>query len=332
MKAISVTPERKLIVREIPGPDAPPAGHVVLRTEACTINPGDKFFLNAPSLLPGMQKKHDVWGASGAGKVVAVGAGVPEEWMGRSLAVYRSLAPTDDTVGTWSAFMVMPVGCCALIPEGLEARDYSGSLVNVITAYAFAKQAQADGHRGVLITAGTSATGVALAGIATKLGLPTVSVVREEEGRRELHELGIGEVLAQSDPGFDADVQAALERLSATAVFDGVGGALLTRLVPRLAQGSTIYSYGYLGGYDTPLQIPTRLLLTKGLTVRGFSNFASPTVRDPKNLEAALRHIGELLALPPCKTPVGRTYAFEDIDEAIAAVGKGKGKPVLLPG
>jgi NADPH:quinone reductase-like Zn-dependent oxidoreductase len=331
MKALCVTPDRTLIVSDIPAPSDPPPEHVVLRIEACAINPGDKFFLNAPPLRAAPRSKHDVWGASGAGTVVAVGAGVPLEWVGRRVAVYRSLSPSEHTLGTWSTLAQMPVRCCALIPEGLDARDYSGSLVNVITAYAFAKQAQADGHRGMLITAGTSATGMALVGIARSFGLPTVAIVRDEAGRQKLHGLGADEVMAQSDASFDTDVQAAIERRAATAVFDGVGGALLTRLVPRLAQASTVYSYGYLGGHDIPLQIPTVLLMTKALTLRSFSNFASPTVRNPQNLDAALRHIGELLALPHCKTPLGRTYTFEQIDEAMAALGKGEGKPVLLP-
>ena len=48
--------------------------------------------------------------------------------------------------------------------------------------------------------------------------------------------------------------------------------------------------------------------MTKPLTLRSFSNFASSTVRDPHNLDAAHRHISELLVLPHCKTPLGRTY------------------------
>jgi len=299
--------------------------------EACTINPGDKFFLNAPPHRAAPRSKYDVWGASGAGTVLAVGAGVPPHWVGRSVAVYRSLSPSEHALGTWSTLAQLPARCCALIPEGLEARDYSGSLVNVITAYAFAKQAEADGHRGVLITAGTSATGMALVGIARSFGLRTVAIVRTEAGLHKLRGLGADEVVAQSDASFDSDVQGAVEQRAATAVFDAVGGTLLTRLAPKLAQASTIYSYGYLGGQDVPLQIPTVLLMTKALILRSFSNFASPTVRDPDQLDAALHQIGELLALPHCKSPPGRAYRFEQIDEAMAALGQGEGKPVLLP-
>ncbi|WP_437521953.1 zinc-binding dehydrogenase [Sorangium sp. So ce726] len=331
MKALCVTPDRSLVVRDVPAPRDPPPEHVVLRMEACAINPGDKFFLSAPPPRGARRGEHDVWGASGAGTVVAAGAGVPPEWVGRRVAVYRSLSPSDPALGTWSTLAQMHARCCALIPDGLDARDYSGSLVNVITAYAFAKQAQADGHRGALITAGTSATGVALVGIARSFGLATVAIVRGEAGRQKLSGLGADDVIAQSDASFDTDVQVAIERRAATAVFDGVGGALLTRLVPRLAHASTVHSYGHLGGRDVPLQIPTALLMTKALTLRSFSNIASPTVREPQSLDAALRHIGDLLALPHCKTPLGRTYTFEQIDEAMAAIGNGEGKPLLLP-
>ena len=248
------------------------------------------------------------------------------------MAVYRSLSPSPHTLGTWCELAQLPMRTCALIPEGLEARDYSGSLVNVITAYAFAKQAQADGHRGVLITAGTSATGVALVGLARTCGLSTGSIVRAEGGRQKLRGLGAEDVIAQSDASFETEVRAVLERHAATAVFDGVGGALVTRLIPQLAPGSTIYSYGSLGGHDVPVQVPTVLLMTKGLTLRSFGNFGTATVREPQNLDAALRHIGELLALPNFKTPLGRTYTFEQIDEAMETVGKDEGKPVLIAG
>jgi NADPH2:quinone reductase len=85
MKAICVTPDRTLTVRDVPPPGDPAPEHVVIRVEACTINPGDKFFLSAPPLRAAPGSQHDVWGASGAGTVLAVGTGVPPEWVGRSV-------------------------------------------------------------------------------------------------------------------------------------------------------------------------------------------------------------------------------------------------------
>ena len=75
MQALCVTPERKVVTRELAAPSDPPAEHLIVRMEACTINPGDKFFLNAPSLRELPSSQHGVWGASGAGTVVVAAEG-----------------------------------------------------------------------------------------------------------------------------------------------------------------------------------------------------------------------------------------------------------------
>ena len=58
------------IARDIPTPEKPVADHVVIRMDACAINPGDKFFLGRtpPPDLP--LSVYDVWGVSGAGIVL----------------------------------------------------------------------------------------------------------------------------------------------------------------------------------------------------------------------------------------------------------------------
>ncbi len=64
MKAICVTPDRELEVRDVPTPDAPAAGHVLIDMDASAINHGDKTFLKmpgaaGPAAAPG---RHAVWG------------------------------------------------------------------------------------------------------------------------------------------------------------------------------------------------------------------------------------------------------------------------------
>ena len=80
-------------------PENPVADHVIIRMDACAINPGDKFFLGRtpPPDLP--VRVYDVWGVSGAGTVVAVGEGVPPSYVGKKVAVYRSLQNSKNLVG-----------------------------------------------------------------------------------------------------------------------------------------------------------------------------------------------------------------------------------------
>src|SRR5471030_1639714 len=103
MKAICVTPSRGLEVRDIPTPAEPAPGHVLVAMEASAINHGDKTFLKMPNAAGNALavQQHNVWGASGAGKVIALGAGVPAEYAGRQVAIYRSLGRSPESVGLW---------------------------------------------------------------------------------------------------------------------------------------------------------------------------------------------------------------------------------------
>ena len=52
MKAICVTTERTLELRDIPAPERPPPGHVVVDMDSAAITHGDKFFLTRPMPAP----------------------------------------------------------------------------------------------------------------------------------------------------------------------------------------------------------------------------------------------------------------------------------------
>ena len=59
--------------------------------DACAINPGDKFFLGRTPPPDLALSLYNVWGVSGAGTVMAAGEGVPPGYVGKKVAVYRSL-------------------------------------------------------------------------------------------------------------------------------------------------------------------------------------------------------------------------------------------------
>ena len=328
MKAICVGPDRSLIGRDIPTPEKPVADHVIIRMDACAINPGDKFFLGRtpPPDLP--LSLYDVWGASGAGTVVAVGEGVPLSYAGRKVAVYRSLQKTTDLVGTWCEYAQLHRLNCVLLPDEVATRDYSGSLVNAITPYAFWRQAANEGHKGVLITAGASATGIAMLGIALTNRIPVLSLVRDEAGQKELKNFGAENVLVQESGTFQNDMAELSRQLETTAVFDGVGAEVVNRIAPALPPHATVYSYGRLGK-EGAFSIAWELLMAKDLTLKSFSNFRTTTVQNPLELEAALQQLSAMLAMPHFRTKQGKAFEFEKVQDAISYVGQDGEKPIL---
>jgi len=331
MKAICTTATRDLEVRDIPTPTEAAAGHLLIEMTASAINHGDKTFLKRPASvgtsLAAVQ--HDVWGASGAGKVIAVGAGVPSRYLGRQVAVYRSLGRSAQSVGLWSERSQMPYTNCLILPDHVSAMDYSGSLVNAMTAYAFIQEIIAAGHRGIIVTAGHSATGNAIAALARHQGLATIFVVRSAAARDALRAAGCEHVIERRE-GLTSALAELSSKLGTTAVFDGVGGQLLSDVATALPMDSTIWCYGFLDA-TSPISFPTALLMAKNLTIRRFSNFDTPTVRDSVKLEAALQALERLIDDPLFRTRLGKTFAYGDIEAAMAYEGTQGAKAILTP-
>ena len=264
MRAICVNSQRKMEVREIPRPEHPAADHLLIRMETCTINSGDKAFLRMPSMAMSTTQ-HGIWGASGSGTVVEIGAGVPESYRNQRVIVYKPLVRSEHIVGTWSEYSQLHYLTSAIVPKTFGLPEFDCSLVNLITPYAFAKQIVAEGHRGILVTAGNSATGRAMLGIGEALGLPIVSLVRDQKGRDELLQLKASHVLVINEPDFGEKLAAVTAQVGATAVFDGVGAALIGEIIALSPANSTLYSYGYLSGLS-PLSLDLVQLMMKNTT------------------------------------------------------------------
>ena len=330
MKAICVTPGRELEVCDIPAPTAPASGHVLIDMDASAINHGDKTFLRKPTAAGNALAldRHNVWGASGAGQVVAVGAGVPAEYTGKQVAVYRSLRRSPESIGLWCERAQVPYSACLILPEHARARDYCGSLVNVMTAYAFLEEIAEAGHKGVIVTAGNSATGHALAALARSRKLPAIFLVRTEEAHEALCRLGAEHVIITSE-GFTNTLSVLSAELGTTAVFDGVGGDLLTRIAPGLPMNSTVYFYGLLGG-AVPVSIQSVLFMMKNLTLKRFSNFESRTVKDHDKLVSALKALECVIDDPMFRTRIGKEFRFDQVDLAVAYESPDGAKAILL--
>ncbi|MCX4162756.1 MULTISPECIES: Zn-dependent oxidoreductase [Paraburkholderia] len=330
MKAICVTPSRGLEVRDVPTPDQPAPGHVVIDMDASAINHGDKTFLRVPTAAGSVpvSGRHDVWGASGSGRIVALGAGVPEEYAGKQVAIYRALARSPENVGLWCEKAHMRHTSCLILPDHVRARDYCGSLVNVMTAYAFLEEIVEAGHKGVIVTAGNSATGHALAALARKRNVPAIFLVRTEAARDALRASGVEHVIVTRE-GFTDTLAALSTELGTTAVFDGVGGDLLGKIAPSLPMNSTIYFYGFLGG-SAPASIQSALFMMKNLIMRRFSNYDSRTVKDQDKLVAALKTLAGVIDDPMFMTRIGKEFSYDQIDQAMAYESLDGSKAVLV--
>ena len=328
MNGICKIPNGGVELTRIPRPEKALPEHLLIRMEYAAISHGDKAFINRPHPPGSASSLHDVYGSSGVGEVIGIGEGVPKEYLGKHVAIFRSLHNTDVTIGSWSDYTHMHHLCCVIIPDNAKSEEFSGSLSNIITAYAFRMQSLAEGNTGIISTAGTSTTGIMMLGIAIALQFPLISIVRNEEGKRLLMGLGATYVLAQDEPDFNNQLKETALKLNATAIYDAVGGAALNKIIDLVPNDSMIYSYVLLGD-DTPLHVFMRQILFRGLTIKSFSTNRSQTLRDPKQLSLALKLIPDIIDMPHFKTKVGKKFRLYEIDDALAYTPTGIGKAIL---
>lgn len=327
MKAIILL-DGNLTVQNVNKPQQAAPGHLLIKMAASTINSGDKFFLKYPTPPGTVKSIYDIKGVSGAGEVLQVGEDVPQEFQGKNVAFYRQLSYSETVVGSWCEYAHIHFLDCVILPESAGPEEYSGSIVNTITPYAFLKQIINEGHKGIISTAGNSATGIALLGFCLAYDFPLISIVRNENGRKELQQLGAKNIIAQSDGDFDQQLTEMAQALNTTAIFDGVGGQILNKILPLIPRGSVIYSYGFIGD-NVPFTFNTSTLAVKNVSIRPFANTSTETVKNPEKLEQALKDIGELIHQQHFKTKIGKRFKLEDINDALAFVSTDGGKAVL---
>ncbi|TWJ00657.1 NADPH:quinone reductase-like Zn-dependent oxidoreductase [Mucilaginibacter frigoritolerans] len=327
MKAI-VLMDDVLTVQNVKKPTKVEPGHLIIKMDSSAINSGDKFFLKHPTPPGAVKSLFDIKGVSGAGEVLQAGEGVPKEYLGKNVTFYRQLRFSESVVGSWSEYTHVHFLDCAILPDGADPTEYSGSMVNIITPLAFLKQIINEGHKGIISTAGNSATGIALLGFCLTYNFPLICIVRTEQGKEELEGLGTKNIIVQSDPDFSTQLTDMAQTLNTTAIFDGVGGDILNKILPSILRNSVIYSYGYIGD-AVPFTFHTSVLALKNIIIRPFSNYNTETVKNPENLEKAVKEISELIHLPHFKTKIGKRFRLEEIEDALAYSGGNGKKPVL---
>ncbi len=330
MKAITIKSKGQLEIKDIPQPMEVNDKYLLVKMYAAGINAGDVLFINGlfPNSRPLPLSRYNIAGVSGVGKVVEIGGGVPKYYKNKFVMIYRSLKFDESVIGTWSEYCLLHYLQCSVIPGPINPMDYAGSLVNIITPYAFIKQIQTERHQAVLCTAGNSATGKALLAIALKYDVQVVMLVKNEKAKAELQSLGAQHVIVNTSLNFKEELGSCLSSLNATAVFDAVGGSILNRIMDTLLPKTTIYCYGFLGGIE-PLSFHTRLLM-KGITIRAFSNFQTETVQNDIYLQQALEDISSLLGTPHFISPAEKELPFTQAAEAIKFVEQEHKKVSLI--
>ncbi|MGW1316829.1 zinc-dependent alcohol dehydrogenase family protein [Streptomyces sp. NPDC002426] len=293
--------------------DEPGTGEVRIRIEAAGVNRLDQM-MRAGHYPGPVRLPHARLGCEGTGTVDAVGPGV--EGIAAGDAVIITAVPAMDLNGTYAEYTTVPAASVVPRPAGLDATAAAALWVAYSTAYgALVEKAATRPGDHVLITAASSAVGLAAIQVARQIGAVPLAVTRSGAKKDALLAAGAEAVIATDRD----DVSEAAHRhtggAGADIILDTVMGPGLADLSKAAKPGGTLVTAGWLD--PRPASFP----MNWPLTIIGYASFEhtlDPTVvrRIAAFLEAGLR-TGAL------RPTVDRVFGLDDIVAAHAYLEEG---------
>lgn len=238
---------------------APRAGEVVIETEAAGLG-----YVDALLVAGRYQVKTPlpfVPGSEVAGRVVALGEGVPEKMMGQRV---MALSPR----GALAERIALPAMVCIPVPANMSAEAAAGFIVSYCTAlYGF----DTCGHLGegetVLVLGAAGGVGMAAIDVAKAMGAKVIAAASTEAKRKAALAAGADFALDYSDPEWRKTLEPLTGRRDVDLVYDPVGGDFSETAFRSLAPGGRHLVVGFAAG-DIP-RIPLNLPLLKRASIVG---------------------------------------------------------------
>lgn len=302
-----------------PGP-----GEALVDIEAAPVHFGDLLYVEGR--LATAPPPPSVAGSEGIGRIAALGPGVTGFLPGQRVWLPRK-------AGSYAQRLKFAASRLVPAPEQGDALQLALVPVNALTSYVLVTRV-VPLQRGewLVQNAANSSCGRFVIGIARRLGLRTVNVVRRVELVDELRALGADVVLPDGED-LAARVAAATGGAPLRFAIDAVAGAATERLARCLAPHGTVAVYGLMS--QQPCSVPAELLFLNDLRIQGYflPHYERGIARD--EWLGLMRQLGEWVVDGTLRAKIAGTYPLERVRDAfrheLESGAARDGKVVLLP-
>lgn len=227
------------------------AGEVRLRIEAVGINRLDQMVRTGMSPRP-IRLPHARLGVEATGTIDALGTGVEGWSIGDPVIV--TAVPDMDSNGTYAEHIVLPADRVVARPPELDAISAAALWVAYSTAYGalVEKAAMQPGHH-VLITAASSAVGLAAIQIANQIGAIPLAVTRRPAKQDTLLAAGAAAVIVTDHDDVVEATHRHTNGAGADIILDSIMGPGLAELAGAAKRFSgTLVTVGWLDPRPAP--------------------------------------------------------------------------------
>jgi len=210
-------------------------------------------------------------GISGAGKVVALGENVKNFEVGQTVILsLRKSHPYQ--FGSWQSIGNYPVGDIMAIPAAypLEMSPLGEFWTTFVTAWVMTMEiGKASSGDWVVVTAAGSTVGRCIIQLSKIFGFKVIAVVRREEQRRTLLELGAAEVIVTPNEDIVQRVKIITKLKGAQIAIDSIGGEIAGQCLRSLGDNGRMIASGLLA-QERYMPIDTKTLIFNTIQITGF--------------------------------------------------------------
>src|SRR5262245_44399768 len=323
---------QELKLESVPFPE-PGHGEVRIKVEAMSLYRADLLWLaNTYVESPKLPAR---LGYEVAGTVEAVGPAVTTLKPGDRASSVPAFSIGD--YGNFAEAAVLPARALIPTPPRLSTAQGASFAFAYFTGYlALFELARLTPYQTVLVTAGTSTTGLAAIAMVRRAGARCTATTRTGKKRDALLKAGAHDVVATEEEDLTRRVMELTEGEGADVAYDCVAGALAEKIAGSVKVRGHWVVYGLL---DTPGGFPWWAVFTRALKFDVFVVFADTGNRsmklpgDEAAFRRACRFVGTGLAdgsLPP--VPIDREFkGIESLPDAMRhmAASQAAGKIVV---
>ncbi|GAB2835348.1 quinone oxidoreductase [Comamonas piscis] len=301
---------------------APPGpGEVLLAQEAIGVNPLDVLQRKgiAPIPLP------SGLGLEGAGKVLALGAGVEQ------FAVGDRVAYATGPLGAYASERLYPAERLVKLPDSISAEQAAAVLFKGITAQYLLTSTYAVGPGTVVLLYGASGgVGQLMASWAQHLGATVIGVVSKPQSQARALAAGCAHALVFDPETLAADVRTITGGRMADVVYDGLGKLSFAASLDCLRPRGLMVSFGATTGAPPAVEMAT--LSAKGSIYITRPSLAAHTATAAEYQQRATAVL-QAVSQGVIQAAIGRRYALADVAAAHTDLeaGQTQGAVVLLP-
>lgn len=262
-----------------------------------------------------------IGGTEATGTISAVGSAVTDLKVGSRVAVAGAEQ-------SWAEYFAATATSAVPVPDGVDDPTAAQILGMPMSSVLALDQFSAKPGDWILVNAGNGAVGKVIAAVGRARGINIVLLVRREQARHDLEELGFGLVFATARPGWKERLRAVIGGSRVAGAVDMVGGDAAGDLASFVSRHGLLLSLGAMS--NKPVSIDAGDLIFNQITIRGFCSDQQFQMLTKARLRAMMDELFSLAKAGKLILPVEQFIPLDEAPRAMVASARSRKGKVLI--